>query len=222
MPRKFDPANHNPANDNEDPDESWQRADLILSAYSGADLNVTANQKLAMTQLLTDLMHYCEVMSMGKRSDHPDYIDFDKVLDHATANYLTQSHMMNSVIDAEIKRFGAGVDKAIAEGRFGPTKEQEPDEALERLLDKLSERQDEEALDLARTQEDDVRLFGATPEVLQEHVEQKRDQFLKFREERSRHIRDYEAAKALRADLDGEERSKTAGLDPDDEPKLSK
>lgn len=171
-----------------------------------------------MNQLLTDLMHYCEVMSMGMRSDDPDYIDFDKVLDHATANYLTQSHMMNSVIDAEVKRFGAGVDKAIAEGRFGPVKEQEPDEALEAMLEKLSERQDEEALDLARAQEDDARLFGATPEVLQEHVDQKRDQLLKFREERSRHIRDMKRQKRSGPTLKGRSIQEPAASTPTTSP----
>ena len=48
-----------------------------LQAYSGADLDIPENQKIAITQLLTDLMHYCETMSMGKRSDHPDFVDFE-------------------------------------------------------------------------------------------------------------------------------------------------
>ena len=55
--------NEPPANDNEDPDESWKRADLILQAYSGADLSNPEAQKTAISQLVTDLMHYCDVMS---------------------------------------------------------------------------------------------------------------------------------------------------------------
>ena len=104
-----------PANDNEHPDDSWRRAELILSAYSGSDLATADEQKQAIAQLLTDVMHYCEVMSLGKRSDHPDYLDFDDIHDTAFAHYEEQSHSMNSVMEMEGKRTADLVGQRLAE-----------------------------------------------------------------------------------------------------------
>jgi len=115
MPDRIQSPGDPPVNDNESPDESWRRADLILQAYSGADLDVVENQKLAVTQLLTDLMHYCDTMSTGVAKNNPDFIDFDKLLQAAKGDFKAQDLTMKSVMDATVERHASYVAKKISE-----------------------------------------------------------------------------------------------------------
>jgi hypothetical protein len=160
-----------PANDNEDPDESWRRAEIILKASSGLDLASADEERSAITQLVTDILHYCEVMSLGKRSDHPDYLDFDKLVDVAIQHYNVQSHSMNSVMEAEANRTVgllaqrfAQIKTAQEAAQQAPAQEEDyaskylkdtpsPDDAklepeLQETLRKLYDRQRQELRDL--------------------------------------------------------------------------
>jgi hypothetical protein len=111
--------NEPPGNDNEDPDESWKRADLILQAYSGADLNNPEAQKTAISQLVTDLMHYCDVMSITAKEGSPEHLDFEELLDTASEHFSVQKDTMDGAMEIGPRKLAA-IGKLFRELREGP------------------------------------------------------------------------------------------------------
>jgi hypothetical protein len=111
--------NEPPGNDNEDPDESWKRADLILQAYSGADLNNPEAQKTAISQLITDLMHYCDVMSITAKEGSPEHLDFEELLDTASEHFSVQKDTMDGAMEIGPQRLAA-IGKLFRELSEGP------------------------------------------------------------------------------------------------------
>ena len=199
---------------------------MILQAYSGADLDNTENQKTAITQLLTDLMHYCEVMSLGKPEKHPDHIDFADIIDKAYEDYWVQADTMKGPLEAEAKRTGALVEQRLAEMRTADQEktaaEDLTDPKLQAILQHLRERQDKEAEKLAGQQEQALHIYGTDPELLEEHEHQTERQHQGFEAERNRYIHDYKAAKTLASVEEEQDRREAPehGIDPD-EPNLT-
>jgi hypothetical protein len=85
-----------PINDNQNSQEPWLGAELILQAYariSGHAAHPFDAPQAVIADLLKDLMHYCKAMSEGEALDSPNRLDFDHIARFAKQEFIGEQKM---------------------------------------------------------------------------------------------------------------------------------
>lgn len=217
MPRQDEPEP--PSNDNIDPDEPWRRAQLLLEAHariSKSEVHPYDAPGPAIRGLLTDLMHFCDTLNIGKQKGNPEYVDFDAILKAASKDFQVQAKMMNSVMDKAVETYARRIEDHITE-TFGPAPSPPPpvqhkqpreqatpenDPKLAKIIMALQERQAHESRELTERQardpvKDNLRHEHESDSLLR-----------KFADERERYIRQYNKGLQMAERLEAEERQK--------------
>ena len=70
----------------------WEAAEIILDAYSKSKLGQILTPDapcVVITELLTDLIHYCDIRNVGEDRKDVYFLDFDKMVKAAKTRART-------------------------------------------------------------------------------------------------------------------------------------